>query len=302
MKILISMLAALLTLSSVCYSAGKSDAGTKTAQFLEFGAGARASGMGEAFTAISDDESSVYWNPAGLVGINKRSLSVMHAMWVDDISYQWASYIHPTKIGNFGLGVQYLSYGDIPGSDESGLDTGNFSPNDLMASLSYGKKVYNIDMGITLKYISSKITNTATAFAGDIGLKYNFNNKLTSGMLIQNVGTTMKFIEEEDSLPMNVKVGVSYKLQPSLLLAADVTSPTDNELIYSAGCEKAIKLNSDLGISARAGYKTGTKDIDGLQGIAGGLGLNYKQYKVDYAFVPFGDLGNTQRISLSVSF
>jgi hypothetical protein len=41
--------------------------GISTAQFLKIGVGRRASAMGDAFVAISDDASALYWNPAGLV-------------------------------------------------------------------------------------------------------------------------------------------------------------------------------------------------------------------------------------------
>ena len=33
--------------------------------FLKIGVGARAMGMGSAFVALSDDPTSVYWNPVG---------------------------------------------------------------------------------------------------------------------------------------------------------------------------------------------------------------------------------------------
>ena len=46
------------------------EAETAGASFLKFGMGARAVGMGEAFTSISGDISSVYWNPAGLAELD----------------------------------------------------------------------------------------------------------------------------------------------------------------------------------------------------------------------------------------
>ncbi|NMC43939.1 MAG: hypothetical protein GYA46_08465, partial [candidate division Zixibacteria bacterium] len=42
------------------------DGALSTAGFLRVGVGAKAMGLGEAFTAVADDASAVYWNPAGL--------------------------------------------------------------------------------------------------------------------------------------------------------------------------------------------------------------------------------------------
>jgi len=41
------------------------DTGTTGSTFLKLGAGARAIGMGSAFTGLSDDATAIYWNPAG---------------------------------------------------------------------------------------------------------------------------------------------------------------------------------------------------------------------------------------------
>ena len=59
----------------------KDDAGTATAQFLKLGAGAQAAGMGEAYAGVAKDDTSIYWNPAGLNNITGKSASFMHAIY-----------------------------------------------------------------------------------------------------------------------------------------------------------------------------------------------------------------------------
>ena len=72
---------------------------SSAAQFLNLGFGARALGMGEAYTAVSDDISSVYYNPAGLAsGPEGRELSFSHAFHLQDTAVSQAAFMRrPTR-------------------------------------------------------------------------------------------------------------------------------------------------------------------------------------------------------------
>ena len=284
----------------------KSDAGTSTAQFLKLGAGARADGMGGAFVGMADDSTAIYWNPAGLNKIDKKTLSVMHAMWFEGIYYDWASYAQKVgNIGVFGIGVQYLSYGSITQVDNTGLDTGSFSPTDMCLALSYARNFKGYDLGANIKYISSKIQDTASAYAIDAGVQHSLivmDRRLELGMAVQNFGTGMKFLDEVDPLPFNIKIGGAYWIKGNWAAVLDVNAPIDNQVYLGAGTEYVYKINDKMNAAGRVGYNTRTLDTGGLNGIGAGLGFTYLDYAIDYAFVPYGDLGNTQRISLLVKF
>ena len=53
------------------YSQDSQEKATNAISFLSLGTGARAIAMGRAFTAIADDATAVYWNPAGLGQLDK---------------------------------------------------------------------------------------------------------------------------------------------------------------------------------------------------------------------------------------
>jgi hypothetical protein len=294
-----------LLLTFGCFSlafAAKSDAGTAGAAFLKLSGDRRATAMGDASAATCCDATSVFGNPAGLNLIEKHSVSLMHASWFEDITGEWFSYGYKNdKFGCLGLGVQYLSYGSIIQTDSTGLDTGTFSPNDKSITLTYAREFGKILSGISAKYISSTITQSATAYGADIGAMYKANDKLNIGACVQNIGTKLKFISEEDALPMNVKVGAGYKFKDNLLFALDINNPSDNEINYGGGVEFKKDINDKLKFALRGGYTTKTKDTGGTNGITAGLGLGYGDYRLDYVYVPFGDLGNTQRIAFSVN-
>ena len=58
----------ILLLLSPSRSFADGDAG-QAGEFLRYGVGARALGMGRAFTAVADDATAIYWNPGGLIGL-----------------------------------------------------------------------------------------------------------------------------------------------------------------------------------------------------------------------------------------
>ena len=88
-------------------------------EFMALGAGARALGMGGAFGAVADDASAVYWNPAGIAGIEKRQALAMHAEQFGDlVNYNFGSYVQPTHLIDparkpaFGVGLIHLGVPD----------------------------------------------------------------------------------------------------------------------------------------------------------------------------------------------
>jgi hypothetical protein len=57
-------------------------------------------------------------------------------------------------------------------------------------------------------------------------------------------------------------------------------------------------------LALRVGYQANLAEtqIEGLTGLTAGLGVIYEGFGLDYAFLPYGDLGSTHRISLSYKF
>ena len=85
--------------------------------FLLISPGVRADGMGEAFVAIADDASAVYWNPGGLAFQERKEFFFMHSNWLPqlapDLFYDFTSYIHHVDgLGTFGASVTYMNFGE----------------------------------------------------------------------------------------------------------------------------------------------------------------------------------------------
>ena len=310
-KILVSLMAVSFFVSVSMAAFNSASVGTTGAQFLKIGIGARAVAMGEAQVAIANDVNALYWNPAGLSNLQGREGSLMHCSWFDDIAYDNFSYGQKCEKlkGYIGVGVSYLSMGSIVKYDNLGNKLNeSFSPYDALVTVGYARKVGIVPVGASIKYITSQLENEkSTAFALDLGAKYdNFmESRLTLGAAVQNIGTKVKFINQEDPLPFNVKLGAGYKILTKgspVLVALDLNLPVDNDPYVSFGGEYPYAFGGDFKITPRIGYKSGAKGLDGLSSVTAGMGFGYKQYSIDYAMAPYGDLGQAHRVSINVAF
>lgn len=289
------------------------------AAFLKIGMGARPTGMGNAFTAVANDINSITWNPAGLSLLNKKEFGAMHAELFADTRYDFIGYAQPlagrtggADYGTIGFAVQYLSQGTIEGRSADRRAAGEFSGSDKVFNMAFSRR-FNSSLlfGANLKYLNSSIENeSARTFALDIGGMYRFLPGFMAGFAVQNIGPGIKFIDQRNSLPLTLAIGAGYEIGAGLLLALDVKNrPNDNKTIVSMGTEYAVFS----ALSLRAGYlaaPAGSISGNGIaanifgdmSGLGAGLGLKAFGYSLDYAFMPFGELGNVQRISLGARF
>lgn len=280
----------------------KDGIGTTTAQFLKLGIGAQSAGMGNAVTTVYNGTDSIYWNPANLNYLDKIELSFSHTMWFEDVNYEWFAIAIPTEsVGVFGLGLQYVSYGSIDRIDNTNVSDGSFSPLDIAGYLSYANVYERLQFGLNLKYIYSKIENSASAIAVDLGTTYNFNNDKTFiGATVTNIGSGMKFNDKTEQLPFLFKFGASHFILDEWLIALDLNFPNDNEFYVNAGTEYYLEVANNIECAFRVGYEGRNKDIPGFNWINLGFGLRYLDCSFNYAFVPYGDIGMTHRFSLSI--
>jgi len=293
MRVRAGVIIGILTLT-ITVSCHASEPGTTAANFLKIGIGAKANAMGEAFTAVADDSTSLYWNPAGLSQLKKRELSAMYNIWFQSIRQGYLSLAFPVAVDEtVGVSVNYMDIGSLERRDEECNLIGIFRPSELHISIGYAKRVYQkLAVGLTAGWIEDNIDGNyrKEAFLGNIGLLYSLNRHFTLGVVAQNIGNKVG----EDPLPFILKTGIAFKSE-ALTLSADIAQPKDNDLYWCAGVEWWMR-NS---IVLRVGYKT-NQDIG--TGLTAGLGFKTGKVQLDYAYVPYGDLGNAHRISLRMRF
>ena len=194
--------------------------------------GAKQAGMGEAYSAIADDATAGYYNPAGLAfqDRNRRNFQFMHQNWLpalaDDLYYEYLGYsMFAEGWGNFAINIIYFNMGEQSRTSEHSPEViGKFHSFDFYISGSYGATMTdNLSLGLTLKGIYSKLADRGqgleegkgigSSFALDIGLMYKAPIRgLTFSSVIHNLGPKISYIDvtQADPLPLNWVFGVAY--------------------------------------------------------------------------------------------
>ncbi|MDI6735444.1 MAG: PorV/PorQ family protein [bacterium] len=293
-RVLISIVGIGLILSPIQVFAISSKAGDAGANFLKVGVSARASAMGEVFCAVADDVSSIYYNPAGLVQIKQRTFGLMHTDWLEEVNYEFLAYAEPYNNDKvFGMSLNYLGMGKMKIKDINNQTLGDFDARDLALSIAYAKKLKeNLFAGANLKFIQQELEKeVSSSVAVDGGILYK-KEDLSLGACISNLGTKIKFIKDKESLPLNLKLGIAYKLLDNrVILALDINRPIDNDINFGIGTEYQVTNN----LFVRAGYNS-RSDLG--NGISLGCGFKVGNFQVDYCFLPYERLGDVHRFSL----
>jgi hypothetical protein len=307
-------------------SYGANQAGTSAAEFLTLGADARAAAMGGAVSASADDATGIYWNPADLAGLHYRHATFTHSASYQSTYHDFLAYAQPIEgrtgsgrerdllpdqLGTIGASVLYQNAGRIAEVDNTGAATGSsFTPQDFAATVGWGAELMRgLDAGLSVKYVSSQIEASAATGAADFGARFRARIPGTEidyalAAVLRNVGGPLKFRDASDPLPMAAVFGSAVHPVKSLTIGLDVTAPRDGSPYVSFGAEWRAPMTEGVTAALRAGYdgRLSSSDVGGVTGIAFGAGLGFRRFAVDYAWSPAGDLGDTQRVTLSYRF
>jgi hypothetical protein len=289
--------------------------GTFDGQFLKITVGARAAGMGNAFVAVADDASSLYWNAAGIARIDtdKSQLSLNHANWIADMSFDQIGYVfHVKRIpGAFGVSARALSMDPMVETTAYQPDpvtgTGRtFDAGMMTVGLSYARSFTDkFSAGVTGNFINEGLAEfSQQTYSFDVGTLYDvgaFGMKI--GMTISNIGSQISFIDREARIPAIFRVGSSLSLMQradqQILGSFEFSHPPDNAERLNIGAEYMFKNF----VFVRGGYNI---NYD-AEGVAGGAGFHFPvsvagEANLDYAYTDMRDLGGVHRFSLTFEF
>lgn len=287
-----------------------SNAGTSAFPFLKINIGARAVGMGGAFTGVSDDENALYYNPAGLATMRGNRFIAGYHNYFEDIQNGLVGYFTELREGSvIGGYISYLNHGDFVETDADGNVLGEFTGGDLLIGGSYAMSInrfYQVGGSVKLMYESIR-GYSATGAAVDLGARYNSDrNRYRAGIAIQNLGIQFSALgDETEKLPITFRAGGSAlpKGLP-VLVAADVIVPIDNDPVVAFGLEYSELRPMHLRVgwtSFGSNYRAEDSD-DVVAGLSFGAGFDFKRTQISYAVTLGADLGESHRITWSGEF
>ncbi len=190
------------------------------------GPGARAMALGGAFTAVADDGTAFYWNPAGLnrlkIGTFTPSISgtsnIMDTAEVMDNSLsndELAETFLFSSHNILGLSTKYLGlniYKDLNGLNETTKRTGKFraTSNQYLALSLAGQFSDNLLWGISLKRykgetiefhyqrdhphdVTAKDRMNGNGLAADLGFLYIRSDRLSFGLMLRNFDSNVRW-------------------------------------------------------------------------------------------------------------
>lgn len=321
---LFSAIASLLTLTA-----------TAQAAFVDLGAGARAPGMGNAFTAVADDVFAIHYNPAGLALLERPEFGSSYTRLLlglsdnSDLSQMFLGYAHPLRQGRGGtLGLSWEQFA----LDRSLYQEQSFAASyaRLLAGNWGGGNLYG---GVNARYLRRgfgsfpeaanstsgglptanadpvlKGRNSVGAPDADIGALYRFKDNYAVGLALDHVlQPDMAFSRgDTDKVPMSAKLGLSYRsILSNLGLQYETrrapTGTRDQTLSMAAERWFPRLLVGDFGL--RGALNLGSRDLKTLS-----LGFSYRtrRLSVDYGFaLPIGSIASTagsHRLGFSVRF
>jgi tetratricopeptide (TPR) repeat protein len=254
--------------------------------------GARAIGLGGAYSAVADDASTVFWNPAGLVDVGHQEIAGSHSdLYGSGLRQDVVGFVLPLTPGH---AVAFDWY-------HQGIEDSELKWGENRLDLAYALRVHQrVSLGISAKYLTRSteldgITLVDSRGAGlDFGVVAMPTRTVRLGIAAQDVTKTRLSDSDRGSYtayPRGIRLGAAWTPTRRTLLALDV-----DDRIH-AGLEFA----PFEALAFRAGTQIST---DGRESAipAFGTGLKVGILKFDYALELHPDLGSTSHFDVGLAF
>jgi hypothetical protein len=273
---------------------------------MNIGVDAAALGMSSAVTAHTADVNSGYWNPAGLINLEDKQVSLMHASYFANIAqYDYIAYAAPID-DRSAYGISAIRFGvdNILNTTQLIDSQGNidynrislFSAADYGFTFSYARKlqVPGFQYGVNSKIIRRVIGNFASSwgFGFDFGLQFD-RNDWKFGLMLRNISTTYNIWNINQDEYAKIKNAIPGQNQ-DLPESTEITTPK-----AQFGISKKFEFHDDYTLLASANLNmqfARTNDIISTDILSIDPALGFQGGYTDMVFLRLG-VGNFQNIT-----
>lgn len=251
------------------------------------GLSARVLGLGYTFTGITDDPTTIYWNPAGIARVGGGSFTSSNPYNIPGYNVTNLSISYPLKVKLFGSTPGFgLLYSTDIGTITDGINTGESGEKRL--GLGFGIAKGSVSFGGTFwvsQLIAGDYENSEQSI--DLGFLWHYED-LKTGVTVRNFNALA---------PLETTIGASYRLPTKkinfvqdLMVALDMTNCNydgQSDFNWNAGLEATLSSGMTL--------RFGTDNMKPLASF--GLGFNKGLWFLDYAYM-LHELANTHYLSV----
>jgi hypothetical protein len=304
----------LILIAAVPQAIAQSGKAGQAGAFLKFGQGARALGLGGAFCSIADDQSAIFYNPAGIAFSSGRQVAFNYHSLTLDRNLNSASIVLPVR-NEAVMAASWInsSVSDVQMRDSDRNLIGEFSNSYNLFGLSFAKKITDqFAAGANIRYIQAKLDYLSAYTVGaDFGGLFKPNEFLALGLALCDLGSDLRWESGNywssggtsygDKFPFRLRGGASASaLKGTLIPSVDAEYIQELGMKFHGGAEywilKKIKLmipDEDVEdeyretevdkrlLGLRAGYGDGSLNF----GLSIYVPIEKTQVGFDYAFV-----------------
>ena len=326
------LLSFILSISLISISFSQEEAVTKVAtsaaNWLKIDNGVRGIGMGGSQVASGKGISGVYYNPASIAYIESSELFYSKSNYLAGITHNTLGYgTRLSPADYFAVHLFYLDSGDMEVTTESSPDgtLEQFNVTNLSFRMAYGRRLTDrLRVGGSLKYIREEIfTAYMQSFVFDLGSNFDTGiYGIVLGMSVSNFGPEVQFhgeglevvvadttardgklskITQKFSVPLIFRLGLEKDIiggedgdANRLTISMDGINPIDYTVYGAVGIEYSWR---DI-----AFIRAGTRLYHDTAGLSLGGALKWSMFTIDYAYVDYGMLKNTQQFGISLNF
>jgi hypothetical protein len=277
---------------------------------LKLYANARAAGMGDAYSAVGNDLSAVFYNAAGITQVERYAVTASYLKWI--VGSQLGSFAlgAKTNMATFGVNFTYFTtdqFEETTSAQPSG--TGRMvTVGDMAAGLTIAKQVTDkLSVGGNLRWVKEDLDlQSYSSIDLDFGtLFYTGYRSTRLGMSLRNLGGDKDVIGQKARFPMVFNLSGAAEVYGNLGDPVSVTVAieqmffTDSINRYHFGVETWIENM----VALRGGYKTSYDSESWTLGVGLKQQLGDQTVTADFAYSKADALNeNPFRFSLGLAF